>query len=97
LNTCIIGVGNAGINITTEVLNKVNLDYLLLENHSSTGLDFDNKIEITILIIRINYCCTAGCRCILFYFIIWNIPIIHKIIIDRGAGINGALKKLFMD
>ena len=47
MNTCIIGVGNAGINIT-EVLNKVNLDYLFLENHSSTGLDLDNKIEITI-------------------------------------------------
>jgi cell division protein FtsZ len=48
LNTCIIGVGNAGIKITTEVLKKVNLEYLFLENHSSTGLDLDNKIEIPI-------------------------------------------------
>jgi len=48
LNTCIIGVGNAGIKITNEVLERVNLDYLLLENRSSTGSDFDNKIEITI-------------------------------------------------
>jgi len=48
LNTCIIGVGNAGIKITTKVLEKVNLDYLFLENHSSTGFDFDKKIEITI-------------------------------------------------
>jgi len=48
LNTCIIGVGNAGIKITKEVLERVNLDYLLLENRSSTGSDFDNKIEITI-------------------------------------------------
>lgn len=47
-NTCIIGVGNAGIKITNEVLERVNLDYLLLENRSSTGSDFDNKIEITI-------------------------------------------------
>lgn len=47
-NTCIIGVGNAGIKITKEVLERVNLDYLLLENRSSTGSDFDNKIEITI-------------------------------------------------
>jgi cell division protein FtsZ len=48
LNTCIIGVGNAGIKITKEVLERVNLDYLLLENRSSTDSDFDNKIEITI-------------------------------------------------
>ena len=48
MNTCIIGVGNAGIKITKEVLERVNLDYLLLENRSSTGSDFDNKIEITI-------------------------------------------------
>jgi cell division protein FtsZ len=48
LNTCIIGVGNAGIKITKEVLERVNLDYLLLENRSSTGSDFDNRIEITI-------------------------------------------------
>ncbi len=48
LNTCIIGVGNAGIKITTRVLEKVNLDYLFLENHSSISSDFDNKIEITI-------------------------------------------------
>lgn len=48
LNTCIIGVGNAGIKITKEVLERVNLDYLLLENRSSTYSDFDNKIEITI-------------------------------------------------
>jgi cell division protein FtsZ len=47
-NTCIIGVGNAGIKITNEVLERVNLDYLLLENRSSTRSDFDNKIEITI-------------------------------------------------
>lgn len=48
MNTCIIGVGNAGIKITKEVLERVNLDYLLLENRSSTYSDFDNKIEITI-------------------------------------------------
>ena len=48
LNTCIIGVGNAGIKITTKVLEKVNLDYLFLENHCSASSDFDNKIEITI-------------------------------------------------
>jgi len=47
LNTCIIGVGNAGIKITTEVLEKINLEYLFLENHSSTKPDFDNKIEIS--------------------------------------------------
>ena len=48
LNTCIIGVGNAGIKITTEVLEKVNLDYLFLENHSSTDRSVDKKIEIII-------------------------------------------------
>jgi len=48
LKTCIIGVGNAGIKITNQVLEKVNLDYLFLRNHSSTGSDFGNKIEITI-------------------------------------------------
>jgi cell division protein FtsZ len=48
LNTCIIGVGNAGKKITNEVLEKVNLDYLFLENHSSAGSDYENKIEISI-------------------------------------------------
>jgi cell division protein FtsZ len=47
LKTCIIGVGNAGIKITNQVLEKVNLDYLFLGNHSSTVSDFGNKIEIT--------------------------------------------------
>lgn len=48
MNACIIGVGSAGIKITTEVLGKVNLDYLFLENHPSTNSDVENKIEITI-------------------------------------------------
>ncbi len=48
LNACIIGVGNAGIKITNEVLGKVKLDYLFLENHSPTNSNVDNKIEITI-------------------------------------------------
>lgn len=48
LNTCIIGVGNAGIKITNKVLEKVNLDHLFLENHSSTGSHVDKKIEILI-------------------------------------------------
>ena len=47
MKTCIIGVGNAGIKITNQVLEKVNLDYLFLGNHSSTVSDFGNKIEIT--------------------------------------------------
>ncbi|MFI5407293.1 MAG: hypothetical protein ACHQ1D_12385, partial [Nitrososphaerales archaeon] len=47
LKTCIIGVGNAGIKITNQVLEKVNLDYLFLGNHSSTVSDYGNKIEIT--------------------------------------------------
>ena len=46
LNTCIIGVGNAGIKITTKVLEKVSLDHLFLENHSPKGSHVDRKIEI---------------------------------------------------
>jgi cell division protein FtsZ len=46
LNTCIIGVGNAGIKITTKVLEKVSLDHLFLDNHSPNGSHVDRKIEI---------------------------------------------------
>ena len=46
LNTCIIGVGNAGIKITTKVLEKVSLDHLFLENHSPNGSHVDRIIEI---------------------------------------------------
>jgi cell division protein FtsZ len=48
LNTCIIGVGNAGIKITTEVLETINLDYLFLENYPSTDSEVDKKIDIKI-------------------------------------------------
>jgi len=48
LNTCIIGVGNAGIKITTEVLERVNVDYLFLENKTSTSTNYKNKIVISV-------------------------------------------------
>ena len=48
LNTCIIGVGNAGIKITTEVLEIINLDYLFLENYPSTDSEVDKIIDIKI-------------------------------------------------
>ena len=48
LNTCIIGVGNAGIKITTEVLERVNVDYLFLENKTSTCTNYKNKIVISV-------------------------------------------------
>jgi cell division protein FtsZ len=48
LNTCIIGVGNAGIKIATKVLEKVDLDHLFLAKHSSIVSGNEKKIEITI-------------------------------------------------
>lgn len=45
-NTCIIGVGDAGSNITIDVLSDIKSDYLLLRNHAINKDHRDNNIEI---------------------------------------------------